>query len=55
MAAATIIEKVDKKIVPLVARLNAAPELNASLNCRSEPMIFFGSSAQYAIASVLVK
>lgn len=55
MAAATIIEKVDKKIVPLVARLKAAPELKVSLNCRSEPITFLGSSDKYSMARVLVK
>jgi len=55
IVAATIIEKLERNIVPLEARLNAAPELNTSLNCRIDPITFFGSSDKYSIASSLVK
>jgi hypothetical protein len=50
-----MIEKLDKNNVPLEARLNAAPELNASLSCKSEPIICFGSFDKCSIASNFVK
>jgi hypothetical protein len=37
-----MIAKEDKKIVPLEARLKAAPELKVNRSCRKVPRISFG-------------
>jgi hypothetical protein len=37
-----MIAKEDKKIVPLEARLKAAPELKVNRSCRKVPRICFG-------------
>ena len=39
-----IIEKVDKKIVPLEANEKAAPELKTNFNFRKSPMSLIGPS-----------
>jgi hypothetical protein len=46
---------VDKNIVPLVARLKAAPELKVNLNCKKVPKIGFGCADRLFNAKVLVE
>jgi hypothetical protein len=46
---------VDSKIVALLAKLNAAPELKVRFNLKKLPRIFTGSSARNLIAAALVE
>jgi hypothetical protein len=39
-----MIAKEDRNMVPLEARLKAAPELKVNLNCKKVPKICFGSA-----------
>ena len=55
MAAATKIAKPDRKMVLLVAKLNAAPLLNLSSNLKKVPIISFGPSIKNFTAIALVK
>ena len=47
--------KEDKNIVPLVARLKAAPELKVNRSCKKVPRICFGCAERLFRAKVLVE